>query len=319
VALLEGGTITRVGTHAELLSNAPEYRYLLAADEDLDDGSERNCDWEQDEDRSRLDHMYQEREAEDYRGLQGGQAAMSACAKSRRNMSTDWRGRAVTNDDDDLPIDESSPGARRPARCLVRCCDPYATTVALLAIVVVLEKRRPAFRAAARAARQSTTASRRSWTGGSTRELLSVVATLCCVVLVQAVSRMYFLRRSGRIGQEVLLELRRRIFRHFQRLDVAFHDRYNTSGRVVARSTNDVEAIQDMLETGFDGLITAVLTLCGTAVLLVVLDVRLGLGVPVRVPRPGGAGVVVPHPIVQDVPEGPGKRPRWSSCSSSRR
>ncbi|MCW2593153.1 MAG: ABC-type multidrug transport system, ATPase and permease component [Mycobacterium sp.] len=66
VALLEGGTITRLGTHAELLSNAPEYRYLLAADEDLDDGSERNCDWEQDEDRSRLDHMYQEREAEDY-------------------------------------------------------------------------------------------------------------------------------------------------------------------------------------------------------------------------------------------------------------
>jgi len=65
VALLEGGTITRVGTHAELLSNAPEYRYLLAADEDLDDGSERNCDWEQDEDRNRLDHMYQEREAED--------------------------------------------------------------------------------------------------------------------------------------------------------------------------------------------------------------------------------------------------------------
>ena len=95
-------------------------------------------------------------------------------------------------------------------------------------------------------------------------------------MLVQAVSRMFFLRRSGRIGQKVLLELRRRIFRHFQRLDVAFHDRY-TSGRVVSRSTNDVEAIQDMLETGFDSLITAVLTLFGTAVLLVVLDVRLGL------------------------------------------
>ena len=74
----------------------------------------------------------------------------------------------------------------------------------------------------------------------------------------------------------MLLELRRRIFRHFQRLDVAFHDRY-TSGRVVARSTNDVEAIQDMLETGFDGLITAILTLVGTSVLLIVLDVRLGL------------------------------------------
>ncbi len=62
VALLEGGTITRVGTHAELLADAPEYRYLLAADDDLDDGAERTCDWEQDEDRSRLDHLYRERE-----------------------------------------------------------------------------------------------------------------------------------------------------------------------------------------------------------------------------------------------------------------
>ena len=70
--------------------------------------------------------------------------------------------------------------------------------------------------------------------------------------------------------------MRRRVFRHFQRLDVAFHDRY-TSGRVVSRSTNDVEAIQDMLETGFDSLITAALTLVGTAILLVALDVRLGL------------------------------------------
>jgi ATP-binding cassette subfamily B protein len=96
------------------------------------------------------------------------------------------------------------------------------------------------------------------------------------VVLIQATSRMFFLQRSGRIGQKVLLELRRRVYRHFQRLDIAFHERY-TSGRVVSRSTNDVEAIQDMLETGFDGLITAALTLIGTAILLVTLDVRLGL------------------------------------------
>jgi ABC-type multidrug transport system fused ATPase/permease subunit len=96
------------------------------------------------------------------------------------------------------------------------------------------------------------------------------------LVTVQAISRMTFLRTSGRLGQQVLLELRRRLFRHFGRLDIAFHDRY-TSGRVVSRSTNDVEAIQDMLETGFDSLVTAVFTLAGTAILLVFLDVRLGL------------------------------------------
>ena len=90
VGLLEGGTITRVGTHAELLADAPEYRYLLAADDDLDDGAERDCDWARDQERSRLDHLYREGEAvqdrEDGRGAgSGGGTAMSACAKSRRH------------------------------------------------------------------------------------------------------------------------------------------------------------------------------------------------------------------------------------------
>jgi ATP-binding cassette subfamily B protein len=189
--------------------------------------------------------------------------------------TTDWRGRAVTNDDDDLPIDESISRRLEARTLLGTLLRPYATVVSLLAIVVVVEN----------AARLSVPLLVQRGIdhgippivdGGSIRELVLIVASLCGVVLVQAISRMFFLRRSGKIGQEVLLELRRRIFRHFQRLDVAFHDRY-TSGRVVARSTNDVEAIQEMLQTGFDGLITAILTLAGTSVLLIVLDVKLGL------------------------------------------
>ncbi|MGU3500712.1 ABC transporter ATP-binding protein [Mycobacterium sp. C31M] len=35
VALLENGTITHVGTHTDMLAEVPEYRYLLAADEDF--------------------------------------------------------------------------------------------------------------------------------------------------------------------------------------------------------------------------------------------------------------------------------------------
>jgi ATP-binding cassette subfamily B protein len=67
VALLEDGTITRVGTHAGLLADAPEYRYLLAADDELDDGAERTCEWEDDEDRDRLDRTHREREAAENR------------------------------------------------------------------------------------------------------------------------------------------------------------------------------------------------------------------------------------------------------------
>ncbi|MCV7254280.1 ABC transporter ATP-binding protein [Mycobacterium hackensackense] len=63
VALLESGTITHIGTHGELLAGVPEYRYLLAADDELDDGAERSCDWENDECRSQLEHLHLEDEA----------------------------------------------------------------------------------------------------------------------------------------------------------------------------------------------------------------------------------------------------------------
>jgi ABC-type multidrug transport system fused ATPase/permease subunit len=186
-----------------------------------------------------------------------------------------WRGRFDEEQPDDLPIDESVPRRREARALLGSLLRPYRWTVAVLALVVVVEN----------VARLSVPILVQRGIdhgippiidGGSAHTLLMIVATLCAVVVVQAVSRVFFLRRSGRIGQKVLLELRRRVFRHFQRLDVAFHERY-TSGRVVSRSTNDVEAIQDMLETGFDSLITAVLTLFGTAGLLIALDWRLGL------------------------------------------
>lgn len=188
--------------------------------------------------------------------------------------TTDWRGQAVESADDSV-IDETASRRGEARALLFSLLRPYRAVIAVLAIIVVVEN----------AARLSVPILVQRGidhgippilADGSARELVVILAVLCGVVILQAGSRMLFLRRSGRIGQQVLLELRRRLFRHFQRLDVAFHDRY-TSGRVVARSTNDIEAIQEMLSTGFDGLITAVLTMCGTAVLLLVLDWRLGL------------------------------------------
>jgi ABC-type multidrug transport system fused ATPase/permease subunit len=104
----------------------------------------------------------------------------------------------------------------------------------------------------------------------------TVVAAILVAALVQAATRQAFLRLSGLIGQDILLELRRRVFDHFQRLSLSFHERY-TSGRVISRLTSDIEAISELLQSGFDGLVTAVLTLFGTAVMLLVLDFQLGL------------------------------------------
>ena len=106
--------------------------------------------------------------------------------------------------------------------------------------------------------------------------LLGIAAAFAVAVAVQAVTTRMFVTMTGRVGQKVVLELRRRLFAHFLSLEVAFHEDY-TSGRVISRQISDIEAISDLFEEGLDSLIAAVLTLLlvGTGMLL--LDWQLGL------------------------------------------
>jgi len=111
---------------------------------------------------------------------------------------------------------------------------------------------------------------------GDATPLLRIAAVFAVTVVVQAVATRHFVTMTGRIGQSVVLELRRRLFWHALRLPVAFHESY-TSGRVISRQTSDVEAISTLFEEGLDSLISAALTLVlvGTGMLL--LDWQLAL------------------------------------------
>jgi ATP-binding cassette subfamily B protein len=112
--------------------------------------------------------------------------------------------------------------------------------------------------------------------GKGSSQLITIVVIVLVMALLQAWARQLFLMRSGRLGQTILLSLRQRVFDHFQRLSPAFHDKF-TSGRVISRLTSDVGVIDEMLASGFDGLVTALLTLIGTSILLLTLDLKLGL------------------------------------------
>jgi ATP-binding cassette subfamily B protein len=111
---------------------------------------------------------------------------------------------------------------------------------------------------------------------GDAVPLLRIAAAFAAAVLVQAAATRTFVTLTGRFGQAVVLELRRRLFTHVLRLPVSFHESY-TSGRVISRQTSDIEAISDLFDEGLDGLITAVLScvLVGTGMLL--LDWPLAL------------------------------------------
>ncbi|WP_153505704.1 ABC transporter ATP-binding protein [Cumulibacter manganitolerans] len=113
--------------------------------------------------------------------------------------------------------------------------------------------------------------------------LWTTFAAVLLAAVLAAVLRSYFLRSLGRLGQRVLLDLRRRLFWHFQRLPLAFHDKY-TSGRVISRQTSDLDSLNELLDAGLDGLITALLSVLSVTVILTVLDPSLALVVLLALP-----------------------------------
>ncbi|MFJ8311211.1 MULTISPECIES: ABC transporter ATP-binding protein [unclassified Streptomyces] len=84
-----------------------------------------------------------------------------------------------------------------------------------------------------------------------------------------------FVRTSARVNQDVLLDLRGRIFRHAQALSVDFHERY-TSGRLISRSTTDVESLRELLSEGLQELIGVVLSSVYICAMLLWLDWGIG-------------------------------------------
>ncbi|MFD7580484.1 ABC transporter ATP-binding protein [Kitasatospora sp. NPDC059817] len=106
--------------------------------------------------------------------------------------------------------------------------------------------------------------------------LIAVVCAYLGCALLSLLLQWAFIKISARVNQDILLELRGRIFRHAQRLSLDFHERY-TSGRIISRATSDVDALRELLSEGLQELLTVLLSVCYISVLLLVLDWRLGL------------------------------------------
>jgi ABC-type multidrug transport system fused ATPase/permease subunit len=80
----------------------------------------------------------------------------------------------------------------------------------------------------------------------------------------------------GWVGQRVLQDLRIQLFAHLQTLSVGFYSR-RQAGVLISRLTNDVQALDQLVSDGVVTLFGSTLTLVGTAVILLLLDVELAL------------------------------------------
>ena len=104
---------------------------------------------------------------------------------------------------------------------------------------------------------------------------LVVVAFLISALLVWSMTYLqtYLV---GWVGQRALADLRIRIFTHLQSLPIGFYES-RPAGVLISRMTNDIEALDSLVTDSVVTLFQAGLTLIGTIVILLTLDVNLAL------------------------------------------
>ncbi len=103
-----------------------------------------------------------------------------------------------------------------------------------------------------------------------------IVAAFLVSALVYAVASYAQTYLVGWVGQRALQDLRVKLFTHLQQLSIGFYSR-NRAGVIISRITNDVEALDQLVEDGMATLFQSGLTLIGVVVILMVIDFHLAL------------------------------------------
>ncbi len=111
--------------------------------------------------------------------------------------------------------------------------------------------------------------------GGGERLLTLGVAVFFGIVSLNFLANLVQETLVARIAQRLLVDLRRAMYAHLQKVSLSFMDKTEV-GRLMSRLQGDVQALQEFLETSVSAVGDLVL-LVGIMGVLLVLDWRLGL------------------------------------------
>lgn len=188
-----------------------------------------------------------------------------------------WRGRATDPDADRSRAEDTTPEAMarlrvRSRSLLGQLLRPHRGRLGLTMVLLLVQN------AAAMAGPYLVMLGIDRGIGplraGDSGPLITVAAAFAVATGTEYAARRGFLTLTARIGQAVLFDLRRRVYGHFLRLDVGFHERY-TSGRMVSRLTSDLDSIAELVDGGIDKLVMAALSVLSVAGILLWLDLPL--------------------------------------------
>ncbi|MFN8222055.1 MAG: ABC transporter ATP-binding protein [Gaiellales bacterium] len=105
--------------------------------------------------------------------------------------------------------------------------------------------------------------------------LLSVlVGAMVAIPIVTGAVNVFQTLLSNQVGQSVMHDLRTDVYRHLQRLSLAFFTRTRT-GEVQSRIANDIGGIENVVTTTATSVLSNVTTVLATVVAMVLLDWRL--------------------------------------------
>jgi ABC-type multidrug transport system fused ATPase/permease subunit len=179
--------------------------------------------------------------------------------------------RAATRRDDLRRRLRGTGGRGRKLRGLIVLLGPYKGRVALMFAALVTGTA-----ASLAPAPLAKTAIDSGILRGDERTLNLVVVAFVVSALVVWAATFAQTYLVGWVGQRALADLRLQIFRHLQDMPVGFYER-RPAGVLISRMTNDVEALDSLVTDTVVTLFQASLTLVGSIVILLLLDVELAL------------------------------------------
>jgi len=104
--------------------------------------------------------------------------------------------------------------------------------------------------------------------------LISVIQLV--ILLLESGLRFWFLYRTNWLGQSVVNDIRKAVFRKILYQDIAYYDK-TPIGVLTTRTINDTEAINDVFAEGFISIIADVLTILCIIIVMLFTDWRLTL------------------------------------------
>ncbi len=106
--------------------------------------------------------------------------------------------------------------------------------------------------------------------------LLTISLILFATLLMQAVIQYFLTYYTQYLGQKTIYDLRMQLFKHTQKLALRFFDR-TPIGRIVTRTTNDVEALSELFSSGIVMIFSDIFTIVWILVFMFAMDIKLSL------------------------------------------